>query len=295
VTFPVDPGVLTVVREWGLTADDLLGHGGEAWVYALGDDRVVRILHPGGRADDITRRQRLVAELRRARPSFALPEVFEVGESAGRVFAVERRLPGRSVLDELRSAAGDDRRHLVVAYLDAAAALGDLHLDGRPGFGDLIGDDPITTSTWPEYLVQRAAANLARSAADLRSIDPVTVTEGLPDADASCFVHLDAFPGNMLTDGTRITAVIDVGSTSVVGDRRFDPLSAAVYLASPEITPTATADDVDVAMTWLGAAGLDQWLDPARHWLAAFWSFAVDDLPLLRWCRRVLLEHGRPT
>jgi len=37
--------------------------GGEAWVYALDDARVVRVLHPGGRADDILRRQRLVDEL----------------------------------------------------------------------------------------------------------------------------------------------------------------------------------------------------------------------------------------
>jgi hypothetical protein len=61
VPFPSDPGVLSAMRTFGVTADDLLGHGGEAWVYALGDDRVVRILHPGGQAADIVRRQHLVA------------------------------------------------------------------------------------------------------------------------------------------------------------------------------------------------------------------------------------------
>ena len=104
-------------------------------------------------------------------------------------------------------------------------------------------------------------------------------------------MHLDAFTGNMLTDGTRITAVLDIGPTSVAGDRRLDPLSAAVYLASPDITPVATPADVDVAMSWLHAAGLDQWFEPARRWLAAFWSFAVDDPRVLRFCRAVLLER----
>jgi len=291
VRLPDDPGFVSLSRRFGITTDDLLGHGGEAWVYALGEDRVVRILHRGGRAEDVVRRQDLVSELRRAHPPFALPDVLEIGESDGRVFAVERRLPGRSVLDELHSCVGPTRRRLLESYLEAAAALGDLSLERRHDFGDLVLDDPVTTSTWRAYLVQRAAINLSRSTDEFRSVDPDSLVDGLPEPNEPAFVHLDAFAGNMLTDGTRITAVLDIGSTAVAGDRRFDPLSAAVYLASPEITPAATAADVDVAMGWLRAAGLDGWYDSVRRWLAAFWSFAVDDPNLLRWCHRVLLDE----
>ena len=95
----------------------------------------------------------------------------------------------------------------------------------------------------------------------------------------------------MLTDGTDITAVLDIGDTSVVGDRRLDPVAAVVYLGSPEITPVDTSADLDVATSWLRAAGLDEWLAPAGSWLAAFWSSAVDDPRVLGWCRRVLLPH----
>jgi aminoglycoside phosphotransferase (APT) family kinase protein len=291
VAFPTDPGVLSVLTAFGVADDQPLGWGGEAWVFALGGDQVLRVLHPGGRAEDIGTRQGLVDQLRRARPPFALPEVLEVGEIGGRVFALERRLPGRSVLDTLDSVRGNQRRHLVESYLETAALLGDLHLEPRYSFGDLLGDDPITTSTWRLYLAERAAANLARSTGDLRSIDSGALADDLPEPASPAFVHLDAFAGNMLTDGSRITAVIDFGYTSVAGDRRLDPISAVVYLAAPEITPTATTADIDVAMGWLRAADLHQWYDPARRWLAAFWSFAVDDANLLRWCRRVLLDH----
>jgi aminoglycoside phosphotransferase (APT) family kinase protein len=105
----------------------------------------------------------------------------------------------------------------------------------------------------------------------------------------AAFVHLDAFAGNMLTDGARITAVLDIGPSSAAGDRRLDPISAAVYLASPEITPTATPADVDVAMSWLRNARLDDWFEPGRRWLAGYWSAAIDDPRVLEWCRAVLL------
>ena len=276
--------------KFAVTADDLLGHGGEAWVFALDDDRVVRILQPGGVPDDIVRRQGLVAELSRARLPFALPDVLEIGEHGGRVFAVEHRLPGRSVLHELQSAEGPARQHLVERYLEAAAALGDLSLEPRPTYGDLIGGGAITTPTWRAYLAERAATNLARSTGDFWSIDPEALADGLPEPNGPSFVHLDAVAGNMLTDGGRITAVIDIGSTSAAGDRRLDPLSAAVYLVTPEITPVVKASDIDVTMSWLRAAGLHEWFEPARRWLAAFWSVAVDEPGLHRWCRRVLLE-----
>jgi aminoglycoside phosphotransferase (APT) family kinase protein len=291
VAFPQDPGVLSVMRRFAVTADDLLGHGGEAWVFALGDDRVVRILQPGGVLDDIVRRRDLVAELSRVRPPFALPDVLEVGELAGRVFGVERRLPGRSVLHELSSSHGPARKHLVEIHLDAAAALGDLSLEPRQTFGDLIVDGAITTSTWRAYLAERAAVNLGRSTSDFWSLDPEALADGLPEPTGPSFAHLDAFAGNMLTDGSRITAVIDIGPTSVAGDRRLDPLSAAVYLTSSEITPVVTPSDIDVTMSWLRAAGLRDWFEPARRWLAAFWSVAVDEPTLHRWCRRVLLDH----
>ncbi len=288
--FPDDSGLVSVLKRLGVAADALLGHGGEAWVYALDDARVLRVLHAGGRAEDVRRRQSLVDELARAGPAYALPEILEIGEIDGRIFAVERRLPGRSVMDELRSCDDDARGRLIEAHLDAAAALGDLYLAPRGGFGDLIIDNAITTSTWRAYLEERAATSLARSTRELRSIDPIALAAPLPETTVAAFVHLDAFAGNMLTDGARITAVLDIGPTSVAGDRRLDTLAAVVYLTSPEITPVATAADVDVAMSWLRTAGLHDWFDPARRWLAAFWSAAVDDPRVLRWCHTVLLQ-----
>jgi aminoglycoside phosphotransferase (APT) family kinase protein len=129
---------------------------------------------------------------------------------------------------------------------------------------------------------------MARSTLDLASIDPGALAAELPEAEGAAFVHLDLYPGNVLTDGSSITAVLDFGATCVVGDRRLDPLSAVVYLEAPEISPSVRAEDIEVARRWLQSRGLQRWLEPARRWLAAYWSFAVDDPKVLSWSARIL-------
>jgi len=238
----------------------------------------------------VLRRMALVEELARSKPVYRLPEVLDVGEFEGRTYAIERRLPGRSMLEELGHLDGAARDRLIEAYLDTSASLGDLQLPAHTGFGDLIADDSIVAPTWRAYLEERAARNLSRSTPELRRVDPVGIADGLPDASTPSFVHLDAFAGNVLTDGVVVTAMIDFGASSLAGDRRLDPIASTVYLSDPHVTPTATAHDVDVALAWLRTEGLAEWLEPARRWLAAYWSFEVDDPKVIAWCSEVLLR-----
>jgi hypothetical protein len=104
-----------VALRFGVAPDALLGHGGEAWVYALDDGRVQRILREGGRKADVLRRLSLVEELTLAQPAYRLPEVLDVGKIEGRTYAIERRLPGRSVLEELGRIEGPARERLIEA------------------------------------------------------------------------------------------------------------------------------------------------------------------------------------
>lgn len=275
---------------FGVAPDALLGHGVEAWVYALDDERVLKVLDEGTSTADALRRVTLVEELALSKPVYRLPEVLEVGEFEGRTYVIERRLSGRTMLEELGRIEGAARERLIEAYLETSASLGDLRLPAHSGFGDLIGDDPIVAPTWRAYLVERAVRNLTRSTPELGNVDPVEVANGLPDASTPSFVHLDAFPGNFLTDGVRVTAVLDIGASSLAGDRRLDPIASTVYLSDPHLTPTARAHDVEVAEAWLRTEGLAEWLEPGRRWLAAYWSFEVDNPKTIAWCSDVLLR-----
>ncbi len=42
---------------------------------------------------------------------------------------------------------------------------------------------------------------------------------------------------------------------------------------------------------WLTAHGLQELYEAARRWLAAFWSFGIDDTQLHGWCRSLLFDR----
>lgn len=291
VDVAADPALAAVLRSFGVGPDDVLGWGGEAVVVALDADRILRVLHGGGGRESLERRHELVEELRAGAADYALPELLEITEVAGRTCAIERRIPGTSVLRALDHVSGPKRDRLIEAHLQAAADLGALPLAARGWYGDLLAERPVRTDTWTGFLVRRAAQSLAAAPADFAGIDPEALADALPATDAQAFVHLDAFAGNMMTTGTAITAVIDIGPTSAVGDRHLDAVAAVVYLGAPQITASATKRDLDVAASWLRAHDLHDRLDPTRRWLAAYWAWAVDDAKLQAWCRTVLGTH----
>ncbi len=287
--YPRDAGLQRTLERFGLSPDALLGHGGEALVYALDAKRVLRVHHAGTTAETVEARRALLTELAAGAQHvpFSIPEVLDTSKVEDRIATIERRLPGRPAMRVLEELRGEARAELLRAHLDAAARIGDLPLE-RPWFGDLLRDPPIRTHTSRAYLNERAAHSLAAAGPGFEKIDPAALARALPEPEQRSLVHLDAFTGNMLACGETISAVLDFGVVAIAGDRRLDPLAAAVYLAS-EITPCATPADRAVAAEWLAEAGLAPFYEPARRWLAGFWSTARDDLALHRWCRSVLL------
>jgi Phosphotransferase enzyme family len=282
-----------VLAAFGVAPQALLGRGGEATVYALDRDRVLRVLHPGGDPDQLARTEVLLGALATSAVSFYLPEILEIGEIGGRTYAIERRLHGRSLREHLKINDGAGRDQLIEAYMDAAWALGELRPQGWAYYGELASLQPLRAPTWREFLAVKAGRSLTSAGQPLDRVDVQGLASNLPEPARADFVHLDAFAGNMLTDGAGITAVLDIGYACVAGDRRLNPLAAAVYLElRPETVPIGTARDRQVARAWLHSAGLVDLLDPARRWLAAYWAFAVDDVPLQAWCRSVLLPVG---
>ncbi len=276
-----DTELAPVLSALGLTDAQRLGGGSEASVYALDAERVARIHRPRTAPQSIAFRAALLTELSRSaeRVPFALPTVLAQKEVAGRLVTIEPRLPGEPLSTVLETVEGAARTKLIKRYLDATALIGELEVP-RPWFGDLREADAVRTSTFRTYLTERTRRSLALAGPDFADVSPEGLAAALPEPKEKALVHLDAFVGNVLTDGKTITAILDFGTTALIGDRMLDPLTAAVYLASEQ--------DRVTAQHWLDAQGWAELFEPVQRWVAAYWAFASDDLELHAWCRRVL-------
>jgi Ser/Thr protein kinase RdoA (MazF antagonist) len=285
-----DRALSPVLSVLGISASHRLGQGGEAVVYALDADRVARIHRRGTRLAQVEARSALLAELADSadRVPFAIPEVLETRQIHGHSVTIEPRLPGSCLQDALAASRGAGRAALVRSYLEAAAQIGALEI-GRSWCGDLCRADAVRTETPRTYLAERAASSLRQAGREFQAIDARALADALPDPSRVSVVHLDAFPGNMLTDGRRVTAVLDFGVFSIRGDPQLDVLQAAVYLQAP-MTPNASEGDRELARAWLGERELEPYLEAAERWTAAFWSQWHDDARLHRWCRSILLD-----
>ena len=130
--------------------------------------------------------------------------------------------------------------------------LGEPRPQGWAYYGELATPHPLREPTWREFLAMKAGRSLATAGHPLDRVDTQGLASNLPEPARADFVRLDAFAGNMLTDGAGITAVLDIGYACVAGDRHFNPLASAVYLElRPQTVPIGTARDRQVAQAWL--------------------------------------------
>jgi Ser/Thr protein kinase RdoA (MazF antagonist) len=279
--FPADSAAAAVIETYGVQPSALLGSGGEALVYALDEERVLRVHRPGPTAATIVRRASLLAELAANDPAlpFAIPEVLEQAQVHERWVTIERRLPGRPLSELLGEIDGAARDTLVLSYLEAGQRLAKVPLQ-RAFYGDLLADDALRTASFRQYLEQRARLSLAAGGEPLAQIDAAPLAGALPEATEPAFVYLDYYPSNVLVAAGRVTAVVDFGGAAIVGERRF-----ATVVGATGLPPR----DAPLALAWLRSQGLSELYAPTRNWMAAFWSFARDDAPLFAWCRSVLL------
>ena len=129
-----------------------IGEGGEAEVFALDDDRVLRRM----RADhpSIPRRIELMAAVARGADDLdvEVPELLDhgVGDD-GLPWFIERRLPGRSMTDALSDVTGRQRAGLFESYLSTARSLRRIDYPADT-YGELITEEPLRSSTWAGYL-----------------------------------------------------------------------------------------------------------------------------------------------
>ena len=228
-----------VLRHFSLSQDDLLGFGGESRVYALDDERVLRVYEREADRGYVDRLREFYANLGSRDLPFEIPVVIELATHGDLLYAIEKRIQGSRMSDFLKKAAGEARTRSLVSYVEMSNRVQELPSEGNE-FGELILPDSMRRPTWTEYLLARARdsfsradAEFARDVPDLNDIvagwerDLALVS----DVRAPRLVHGDYFPGNvMVNERGQVIAVIDFSPMSLAGDPRLDVLCALIFI-----------------------------------------------------------------
>jgi hygromycin-B 4-O-kinase len=217
-----------VARRYGRRAADVRPLGAGEWsrAYSLvldGRDAVIRF---GDYVEDFRKDQVMAAHTRAALP---IPTVIEIGAAGEGYFAVSERAPG----DLLDGLDGAGLRAALPGLLAALDAVRDIDVSRTRGYGIWTPDGTGPAASWAQALLavsQETArvpgwrAALAASPVGTGPFDRAyarlrQLAAGLPDARH--VVHGDLVNGNVLVQGSRITAVIDWGN-AMYGDWLYD-------------------------------------------------------------------------
>jgi Ser/Thr protein kinase RdoA (MazF antagonist) len=174
-------------------------------------------------ADYLRTLDEIVRQLRRR--GYPAPRLGATGRTGGLLYWVQEWLPG-TPLDH--GVPGSVLRLLpeVFRLNDAQAGLG----TGKPGWRELI----VRTLTvgGDGYCLHDTLSSAAPEI--LRAVRRIGERNGPAIPDGGDFVHYDFSLANLLSDGTSITAVIDINPPALAGDRAFDLATLLFYVYDHE-------------------------------------------------------------
>jgi putative membrane protein len=296
-------GEEALLAAFGTSRDRLLGAGGESEVFALDEERVLRLYRSRHEAPDPT-----VTQLRALYGAWAatdigieVPLILNHGVRGGRTYTIDRRFSGRPFSGWLATAERPERRDALGTFLDAVSRLGQLP-SPVPGFARLVGADaPAQFGTMVDLARNMLARptrtsheHLARDVANVASVWERVLAELAERVVDPVLVHGDVCPPNAYLsqgpDGPVVTGIGDFSPHTVHGDPMMDVTGAVGFL---ELEPYA---DAGGDALWLEGLAVERfgpetahWIDVYRRFYGFYFSDAGDfDPTLYGWCLRQL-------
>lgn len=269
-----------ILRQFGLDQRALIAEGGESLVYALGPERILRVPRdPKARRPDRRRQQAFLDRLTGRLP-FATPDILEIGPDDA--WTVERWLPGRVLSDFLKTADHTRRDLALRHYVSALESIATISMPESP-YGHVLAAEPVIASDWRTFLHETLSGFVSRNRVTIAKEvgDPYALFDTVADMIAfmpadpdKTLVHGDFFPGNVLiNDRLEVSAVLDFGTYTVVGDQTLDLAVACLTLEQIEECTTEEARFVRSLMVERHGEGIL----PAFAFYRAYLAFSMAD------------------
>ncbi|WPY00718.1 Aminoglycoside phosphotransferase family protein [Candidatus Trichorickettsia mobilis] len=212
-----------------LLITDVEKQGHDNRTYRIGDHMLIRMPTTADYALKVPKEQELLPQLAK-RLSISIPAPIKMGKpSAGYPypFSIYKWLPGKSI--NLLTLTGQEKEQLA---FDLANFLKELQ-----AITDIEGPEPGQHNWWRGDHVSVYDKGAREQVAELAEI--IEVGQALALWDKACatkwnkppiWIHGDFAIGNLLIDGSKLSAVIDFGG-SAVGDPACDLVIAWTYLS----------------------------------------------------------------
>lgn len=291
-----------ILQRFGITSAALLGKGGESYVYALDQTRVVRIYGRGASLDYLQARSNFYTQLAARHPSFVIPLILDHGVIDEHPYTIERRMPGYDFAHILPQLTGRDRERALISYLNVSTQIGSITFPDAL-FGEmLLPHGALQRDTWPQYLWDRVQQTLSTSRSDLGQDVPrldrlltefyTRVLQSLKIHTKS-LVHGDYFPGNVfIDDALTVYGVGDFGYSTVVGDPQMDIAGAVIFL---EVVSGYQENDTQLLLHHLQTRAervSADVIDIYRIYYSLYFSFCKHSDPdLYAWCVQNLRRY----
>ncbi len=297
-------GEAEVLAAFAADRGQLIGSGGESEVFALGEDRVLRLYYRRHEAPEQTIGQLrgLYDRWRGVDIGVEVPSILDAGQRAGRFYTVDRRMSGRSLSGWLGDAPTEERRAALVSLLDATARLPQLP-SPVSGFARLVGNGaPQPYATLADLLnamlvgpTQASREQLQRDVPDIGAVWAKLQSELAERHVTPALVHGDiCAPNAYLSQDPYgrpvVTGIGDFSPHTMHADPLID-LTGAVAFLELEDYPQAAEDAL-----WLQGVAEQRWGPQVTHWIGVyrrFYGFYFSDAyafdpALYGWCLRQL-------
>jgi hypothetical protein len=256
----VDERARQLLQRHGWRPGATLGAGAEGTVVDLSAQEVAKVWH-GRSGDDISQLLRFSAALHDAALPFDTPRVLDLLEDDRLLITIEHKLHGHPLWRDGEPAPppiSADEARIIGDVLEgfSRAAISD-GLDALP---ILPGHRPFDPSVpFPESLADLVKHRfdgsrelLGREIGDIDDmVNGITGRlRGLTVERPAALLHGDLIPANVLIRGGRISAVLDFGFLTALGDPRFDAaVTASIFdMYGPNARATETTLDQEFQM-----------------------------------------------
>lgn len=233
-----------ILKKLKIGESDFLGKGVESFVYAYGNNQVVRILKIGD-LNDLKSLQKIQELISTYGLSIKTPLIREVKEFNGTTYTIEGRIGGLNLSKIFDTYDDGQKEKAMKDYFDFIDELKIVDVRNFE-FGQIIDTkDKLFGSSWQDFLLKKVQQktdlvkeHLEKDVPDFKS--KLRIFTRLIDIRLGGvkknLVHGDYFYDNMMANSeARITGILDFsGWTSVVGDFRLDVCGAIVFLEHSE-------------------------------------------------------------